>query len=455
MDEIKEVTIVEASMVSPATPTPSQILYLSSLDLFWREYHYNRRVLFYSNSNIQQQDAFIKTLKETLAQVLVPFYPAAGRLALSNPDGRTCLDCNDEGVEFIVATVDCPLQELQAFDFQPCPFFNKLAQWEEHPLSEIYNMPLLSIQVTRFRCGGIAIGYAHSHVLADGHSMWHFMNSWAECARNEPISVPPLHMRTAFAVESPLEERAFLNYPPEDPSMKGQIGPGNSKEPLMERYFQCTGDMIAKLKQEANRMAPNGSTLNCTNNGSHNYFTSYEALCANWWKHITRARELGDEETVVRFGVLANMRSRLKSKLPPAYFGNAIIFASAFASAGDILQESLASTAARIHEASIASSEEAMWGIIHWLELHGNKFGSRMRSKAPVVKTASSPRFQVYNVDFGNGRPLAVRTVKTKGDGEMVLFPSRDGNTGGVDICLPLTIQAMERLETICDSSHP
>eukprot|EP00250_Pteridium_aquilinum_P019521 c24463_g2_i2 orf=1-207(-) len=59
------------------------------------------------------------------------------------------------------------------------------------------------VQVTRFgNDEGFVLGIGHSHVVADGMSFWHFMKSWGECARGEPISMHPLiHMREELGPE--------------------------------------------------------------------------------------------------------------------------------------------------------------------------------------------------------------------------------------------------------------
>ena len=55
----------------------------------------------------------------------------------------------------------------------------------------------------------------------------------------------------------------------------------------------------------------------------------------------------------------------------------------------------------------------------------------------------------MYEVEFGWGRPAAVRSPKVPGDGEMVLFGGRQGSGAGVgdiEICMALPSTAMEVL---------
>ena len=47
----------------------------------------------------------------------------------------------------------------------------------------IEEWPLFLAQLTRFSCGGICVGTALSHTMADGLSATNFISSWAKLAR--------------------------------------------------------------------------------------------------------------------------------------------------------------------------------------------------------------------------------------------------------------------------------
>ena len=64
------------------------------------------------------------------------------------------------------------------------------------------------------------------------------------------------------------------------------------------------------------------------------------------------------------------------------------------------------------------------------------------------VAVGSSPRFRVYDVDFGFGRPERVRSGgNNKFDGMVYLYPGRGGDSGGIDVELALQPEPMQRLE--------
>ncbi|CAB4303442.1 unnamed protein product [Prunus armeniaca] len=93
------VSIRDSSMVKPAEEsTPQGSLWLSNLDLVFPPFH------FYRPSYGHEHNFFhLEALKQALIKALVPFYPMAGRLKLNVQDGRLEVDCNAEGVLFVVA----------------------------------------------------------------------------------------------------------------------------------------------------------------------------------------------------------------------------------------------------------------------------------------------------------------------------------------------------------------
>lgn len=432
----QSVTLLNSTTVTPQVPTHRQLLYLSSLDLFWREVHYNRRIVFYAVQTCDFRE-IVRRLQESLAAVLVHFFPLAGRLA-HGEDGRFVIDCNDAGVEFVQASIEASLSELgENFEFQP--YFTELAPLGHLKRSDLCDVPLLSVQVTQFLGGGFSIGVSHSHVAADGHSLWHFMTSWGECARGLVISKPPVHDRTAFRPEMVSEEVAkgipFELEEVEQPAAGG--------EDLEERVFHFTGEAIRRLKGKAQ--------------GGERAASSFEALCAHCWRQLTRARAVA-ENSRVNCIVLANWRMQRRGRAAPpvteAYFGNAIIYTAAIATAGEILKEDFQATVARIICAvDICTNLDSLLGTIHWLELHDTKFDilppqSRW-FRGTHVNIAGSPRFQVYNIDFGWGPPPCIRPACVGGAGELCLFPSCPSiGDDGIDVCTKLDPSSMERLHS-------
>ncbi|KAL2943569.1 Shikimate O-hydroxycinnamoyltransferase, partial [Bienertia sinuspersici] len=58
--------------------------------------------------------------------------------------------------------------------------------------------------LTRFKCGGVTLGFEYHHHVSDGASRAHLINSWARMARGIDLAVVPFHDRaTCFASRNP------------------------------------------------------------------------------------------------------------------------------------------------------------------------------------------------------------------------------------------------------------
>jgi len=142
-DQIK-VDVSSVSTVAPAVPTVKHRMFLSSFDLGTLLASNIRFLLFYKTE--KEFPTIVENLKRSLSLALVDFYPFAGRFDMEGGEsGRPELDCNDAGVEFVEASINMALQDLENNDFQHKPFFNQLVQARHGH----WDAALLSIQVLK------------------------------------------------------------------------------------------------------------------------------------------------------------------------------------------------------------------------------------------------------------------------------------------------------------------
>lgn len=138
-----------------------------------------------ADSNLKNQER-IDLLKKSLSQTLTLFYPLAGRLK-----ENLFIECNDEGVDFVEARVNCPL-----LDILRRPEADDLDQF----LPKEYHVPELAsslesqvaVQINIFSCGGMAIGTCISHKLVDGITHTSLINLWASMARGSDKYLSPI-----------------------------------------------------------------------------------------------------------------------------------------------------------------------------------------------------------------------------------------------------------------------
>ncbi|KAF5193040.1 Hydroxycinnamoyl CoA shikimate/quinate hydroxycinnamoyl transferase, partial [Thalictrum thalictroides] len=173
------VSINKSSTVKPNELTPDVKLWLSESDQI-KPYTHAPTFYIYLPQNIAISSPF-ETLKRSLSHVLVPYYPLAGRLN-SIGGGRFVLNCNGLGAEIFEAESQSEIKDLG--DFCPTLETKKLLPYVDYT-KDISELPLLLVQLTRFKCGGISIGVAISHIVVDGKGALGFISSWANFARGE------------------------------------------------------------------------------------------------------------------------------------------------------------------------------------------------------------------------------------------------------------------------------
>eukprot|EP00253_Pinus_taeda_P010973 PITA_10973 len=484
--EQENVKVLRVSSVVPAIPTMKHHMFLSSIDLFYISFN-NKRVMFYKIDEEEMDFSTItEKLKRSLSLVLVDFYPFAGRLDIKREEsGRPEIDYNDRGVEFAEASIGMAFEELEKEEFRHKSFFKELVRNHDCDTSEngTYDEPLLSIQVsdfaeqvTAFLGGGICIGTHFHHVIVDGSSFWHFMKCWAECSRGLPISNKPEHIREIFkrdekiyalpnvswraeeVVTDCIKEAQIFKFVREDsPPLNhsetnvntdnatmentnegsAQIIKSMKDETDVELYtFRFSEEMVRKLKERAQASS------------------AFVAVIAHFWRCLTKAREVPDNEPVDIL-VLSDQRGRIKPPLPPAYFGNCLSGGVARTSAKQLLGRDVCFAASLIQELiNSCTMEMQLNNLIDWVYSNLSSVISE-----PIVKTlgapryyagvAGSPKFSVYEIDHGWGKPLNVQPPYLN-IGVISLIRGRDQNgERSIDVSTSLPRHQMDALKWI------
>ncbi|KAL2612735.1 hypothetical protein R1flu_024427 [Riccia fluitans] len=192
-----KVTIRETTMVRPLAETPTTPLWNSNVDLVIPRIHV-ASVYFYRPTG--SPDFFSgEIMKEALGKALIPFYPMAARLR-KDANGRIEINCNGEGVLLVEAEADARIDDFG--NFAPQPAFQQLVPAVDVS-GDVSSFPLLVLQVTHLKCGGVAFGVGMQHHIADGMSGIHFINTIADMARGESLKVPPYIDRSLLKARSP------------------------------------------------------------------------------------------------------------------------------------------------------------------------------------------------------------------------------------------------------------
>lgn len=449
-------------------------LKLSVSDLPMLSCHYIQKGCLFTQPNLPLK-SLIPLLKSSLSKTLSLFPPLAGRLT-TDSDGYVYITCNDAGVEFIHANATalriCDL--LSPLDVSES--FKKFFTFDRKVSYTGHSSPILAVQVTEL-ADGVFIGCAVNHAVTDGTSFWNFFNTFAQVSRgaaNSLRNVPDFHR------ESVLISDAVLRLPDGGPQVTF-----DANAPLRERIFSFSREAIQKLKARANnRRWPenneaavelmrkqsndkeNGKTntilenwFKVNNNNNNNFnnsklqtvtetveISSFQSVSALLWRAVTRARKLPVTKTTT-FRMAVNCRHRLEPKLEAYYFGNAIQSVPTYATAGDVLSKDLRWCAEQLNKNVKAHDDAMVRRFVEDWESNPRCFPLGNPDGASITM-GSSPRFPMYDNNFGWGKPLAVRSGgANKFDGKISAFPGRDG-TGTVDLEVVLSPETMEGLES-------
>ncbi|KAI3853784.1 hypothetical protein MKX03_027814 [Papaver bracteatum] len=422
-----KINIKESTMVRPAEKTPQRNLWNSNLDLVVAPKFYTPCVYFYRPNGAS--NFFDSTLlKEALSKVLVPFYPVAGRLR-RDENGRAEIDCNDEGVLFVEAETTSVIDDFG--DFAPTLEFRQLIPTVEFS-GDMSSYPLLVLQITHFKCGGVSLGVGKEHHLADGPSGLHFINSWSEMARGLNLTIPPFIDGTLLrARDPPTPMFHHIEYQP-PPTMINTIT--FSKLPNSSG-FSSLNTLKSKSKEGENI--------------SVNY-SSYEMLASHVWRSAFRARDLPVDQDTKLF-IVTNGRTRLRPALPPGYFGNVLFNATPIAVSGDLFSKPLTYATDRIHDAILRMDDDYLRSALDYLELQRD-----VKSLARGAHTFRGSNMAItswvglglYDAYFGWGRPISAGPGGVGCEGLSYVLPS-SVDDGSLSLAISLQPDHMKRFEKI------
>lgn len=468
------VAIISKCTIYPEQKSTIKSLKLSVSDLPMLSCQYIQKGVLLSQPPIESEP-LISLLKLSLSKTLTHFPALAGRLS-TDPNGHVRILCNDAGADFIHSkarhlstnSILSPLADIHRC-FKQFFAFDSTLSYAGH------YKPIAAVQVTEL-ADGLFIGCTVNHAVVDGTSFWNFFNTFAEvCKGARRISKSPDYCRDMV-----FNSLVALPLPPGGPAATF-----SGDEPMRERIFHFSREAILKLKLRANNhlrkpdinsdptkeifgkqsndswRVVNGS--NCKTNGKNtsvleallqnggaakpkDQISSFQSLSAQLWRSVTRARKL-DENKTTTFRMAVNCRHRLEPRVEPLYFGNLIQSIPTVAPAGELLSKDLGWSADLLHQNVVAHDNVTVRrGVKDW-ESNPRVFPLGNFDGA-MITMGSSPRFPMYDNDFGWGRPLAIRSGKAnKFDGKISAFPGREGD-GSVDLEVVLAPETMTELET-------
>ncbi|PON64741.1 Transferase [Parasponia andersonii] len=418
-----EVEIVSKEIIKPFNPTPQHLCsyQLSFLDQISPTV-YNPSVMFYNPEKDTDFNVFeiSNKLKKSMSHVLTLFYPLAGRLK----ENTAFIDCNDEGIPYSEARVNCQLSHVLKNPILPKEL-NKFIPFESDDMSDL----VLGVQLNIFECGAIAIGSCISHKIADGLSSFMFLKSWAAIARGD-------HMQAR-----PQFEAAKL-FPPRNISgFSPRVGITN-KNSIISKRFVFSASAIEALRQK----------YAVDNKGS----SRVEALSGFIWDRLVAATQ-AESKTADDFNQrlytmvhAVNLRTRIEPPLSEHSFGNLFRIVMIVPSIDESQSEKKRGIVQQMREHISGIDDKYVKKLqegtehLDFIRKRAKEFSTRETSS--FLSFSSWCKFPLYESDFGWGKPIWVGLPPLTFKNLVVLMDTRSGN--GIEVYINLDQNDMAKLET-------
>ncbi|KAG6476558.1 phenolic glucoside malonyltransferase 1-like [Zingiber officinale] len=432
-----ELRVLETCQVSPPPGAVAEsTLPLTYLDLIWLKAGTVERLFFYPFAGVSTShfvDSIVPSLKASLAVTLRSFYPLAGKISRSptREDGFDIHYADGDSVSFTVAEHDGDFHELSGGGPRLVNMLVPLLP--ELPRDGGDGFRLLALQATVFPDRGVAVGVSVHHAACDGSSSMRFMAAWAAAAASAG----------AAQVAPPVLERSFISDPDDlytffykgistDQTIETMLHQTTSPDAVLES-FTIGKKHIDKLKELATGGAA-GASFHCS--------TVVVAYAYAWVCHVKTRRPKNDKDKHAFMGFVADCRGRLKPPVPAAYFGNCLSGCLVESEIGDLTGKDGVATAAREIGKAIEAFKEGPFKA--FTEELPKRYQALVAEQP--LSVAGSPKFKVYDVDFGWGRPSKVEITSIAKTSAMAVAESRE-EEGGVEIGLVKPQAEMEAFE--------
>lgn len=299
---------------------------------------------------------------------------------------------------------------------------------------------------------GFTICITFRHAAADGRAFHHFMKFWASvCKSNGDLGLAsialPLHNRDIIQDPKGLKHiflQKLLNFLPENVESKGEIRDVPSD--MVRHTFVFSHEHVEKLKRWV--------SIKCKSHGLElPHITTFVVTSALIWFCKVKSEEIksatvlanNDESYILAF--MADCRNRPEFSIPVEYFGNCLVCGNAEVKRSKLVGEN------GILEAAIAIGSEVrhlQHGTFEGAETLMSNFTEFATLGKHMTIIAGSPNLEVYETDFGWGKPKKSDVVHVDNSGTISLSDCRD-KEGRIEVGLALQKIQMKKFSTILE----
>ncbi|KAK1598114.1 hypothetical protein QYE76_018741 [Lolium multiflorum] len=376
-------------------------------------------------------DDILHSLKSSLATTLRSFAPLAGRLVHLKDTGDVGISCSaSDAVRFVVAESDADIRRLAGDEEHDVRVLEGLV-----PAVDMSELPtaVLAVQATRFE-GGFAVGLTVHHGVADGRSLWTFVEAWASACRGQIPAATPTFDRSLIKLPGGQELASSIlqKIAPNLPSAALASAVGEDLTSFTRRTFTLDAHDIQRLKQ---RIVDLGEAHGTPLPRPPSAFAAIVALA---WTSFARCKPFAADDDLLLF-FFADTRDRLDPPVDAGYIGVCLAGCTATLPAGELRSErALAAATLAVQDEINKMKEDPVAG---WNFMNPALWAALDR----MMNISGSPGFRAYDIaDFGWGKPRRTENIKMNQDGQVAMMRSRDGQGVQVSVALLHTTQMDE-----------
>ncbi|KAL2496911.1 Coumaroyl-CoA:anthocyanidin 3-O-glucoside-6''-O-coumaroyltransferase 2 [Forsythia ovata] len=431
-------------------PPPAEVtelsLPLTFLDIPWLYSHPIQRLLFYEFpcSKPYFLETIVPNLKESLSLTLKHYIPLASNVLYPSSNEKPVFRyVVGDSVSLTIAESSDDFNNLTANYARDAdqfyPFVPQLPPPKEE--AEYKTFRVLCLQVTLFPNRGVCIGITNHHTIGDASSIVGFIKAWASISKlggdSQLIEAKFLPLFDRFVIKDPCGiADVYLSQIKNFKLLSSSLHLPTNK--VRATYILHQADM-KKLKDSVSAQKPD-----LVQPSSFVVTTAYVWTCLV--KSGPASGEEVDADEPEYFSFAVDCRARMNPPVPANYFGNCLGGVIIKRKHQELMEKEgffiAAEAIAEIIRTKVNKKDEMMKGAENWLVYFAELVGKR------VLSVAGSPKFDLYEADYGWGRPKKLEAVSIDGDDSISLCKSRDSE-GGLEIGLSLTKNKMDAFSAI------
>ncbi|KDP43457.1 hypothetical protein JCGZ_16744 [Jatropha curcas] len=445
------IKVLENWKVSPPpNSAPSTTLPLTFFDIPWLFFSPSQPLFFYEypHSTSHFLSFALPNLKLSLSLALKHFFPFLGNLVLSSCDSKKPKILYNAG-DYVSFTI----QESSG-DFSYFVSNHARDVHEFYPLvpdlaitsSEPVLIHLFAVKVTIFSQMGFCLGLAYQHVAADGRTFNNFIKAWASLCANSSFLTDsfPSFDRSVIKDTDGLEEIFLKELWKRKSSHEVIIGTAKTHVDLSnmvrETFLVSPSDMERIKKWIIGKCKKKNQPIPI-------HLSPYVLTCSFIWVCLVKTQTQivqGENyhyssEDPNYLGFIVGGLTRLDYPVPATYFGNCVGFGRPMAIRGELMGKDGIVVAANVIGNMIRKlDKEFLYGAENWISDWEVLFGSEVH-----LLISGSPKLDLYETDFGWGRPKKIEDISIDSNRAISLIESRDVK-GGIEVGLALSRPQME-----------